>query len=249
MPIESGYRADLAYIHDAGHGAIARDAAERLIKECSHLESTGKVVDVGCGSGILAQAMTEAGYDVLGFDLSEAMVALARTRAPKAEFRAGSFVSVVLPACSAVAAVGEVLSYAFDPANDDRERSRWFARVYDALRPGGVLLFDVAGPTRAPLSGPQRTSAVGADWAVLAESSTEETTGMLVRKITSFRRSGVLYRRDDEVHRLTLIEPAATLKTLRALGFDAEIIPMYSSVSLPPGVIAFLCRKPLANTV
>jgi SAM-dependent methyltransferase len=249
MPIESGYRADLAYIHDVGHGAIARDAAERLIKECARLESTGTVVDVGCGSGILAQAMTEAGYDVLGFDLSEAMVALARTRAPNAEFRVGSFVSIVLPECSAVTAVGEVLSYAFDSANDDRARSRWFARVYDALRPGGVLLFDVAGPTRAPLSGPQRVCAVGADWAVLAESSLEETTCMLVRKITSFRRSGMLYRRDDEVHRLTLIEPAATLTTLRALGFDAEIIPRYSSVSLPPGVTAFLCRKPVADAV
>lgn len=249
MAIENGYRADLAYIHDVGHGAIARDAAARLITELSGIGRTGTVVDIGCGSGILAQAMTEAGYDVVGVDVSEAMVALARTRTPSAEFRIGSFVDTVLPESLAITAVGEVLCYAFDSANDDRGRAEWFRRVYDALRPGGVLLFDTAGPERVPLRGPHRTFATGSDWAVLAETDIEQTTGMLVRKIISFRRIGTLYRRDDEVHRLSLIDPAATLVTLRAVGFEAEIIPVYGSVSLPPGVAAFLCRKPVANTV
>ena len=249
MPIQSGYRADLAYIHDVGHGAIARDAAARLIKELSGLGHTGTVVDVGCGSGILAQAMTGAGFDVIGVDVSDAMLALARTRVPSAEFRVGSFVATAVPECSAVTAVGEVLCYAFDSANDDRERTSWLRRVYEALRPGGVLLFDIAGPERVPLRGSHRTWAIETDWAVLAESAIEETTGMLVRKIISFRRIGTLYRRDDEVHRLSLIDPATMLATLRALGFEAEIIPMYGSVSLPPGVVAFRCRKPVANAV
>ena len=249
MTTQRGYRADLAYIHDVGHGAIARDAAARLIKELSGLGRAATVVDVGCGSGILAEAMTEAGYDVIGVDVSEAMVALARTRAPSAEFRIGSFVATAIPECSAITAVGEVLCYAFDSANDDGERSGWFRRVYEALRPGGVLLFDIAGPERVPPRGAQRTWAIETDWAVLAESAIEEATGMLVRRIISFRRIGTLYRRDDEVHRLSLIDPAATLATLRAMGFEAEIIPVYDSVSLPPGVVAFLCRKPVANAV
>jgi len=249
MPIESGYHADLAYIHDAGHGALARDAAARLIKELAGLEHKGTVVDVGCGSGILAEAMTEAGYQVIGFDVSEAMLALARTRAPNSEFRMGSFVGTALPESVAVTAVGEVLSYAFDAANGDRERTAWFRRTHDSLCPGGVLLFDIAGPERVPLGGSHRTFATEADWAVLAEASVEETSGMLVRKITSFRRIGTLYRRDDEVHRLSLIDPVTTLAMLRAVGFEAEIIPAYGSALLPRGVVAFLCRKPVINTV
>jgi SAM-dependent methyltransferase len=233
----------------SGTGAIARDAAARLTKELGGLGRARTVVDVGCGSGILAQALTEAGYDVIGIDVSEAMVALARIRAPGAEFRVGSFVATDVPECAAVAAVGEVLCYSFDSANDERERSAWFRRVYEALCPGGVLLFDIAGPDRVPPRGSHRTWAAETDWAVLADSAIEEATGLLVRKMVSFRRVGTLYRRDDEVHRLSLIEPAATLATLRAVGFEAEIIPGYGSVSLPLGVVAFLCRKPVANAV
>ena len=72
---------------------------------------------------------------------------------------------------------------------------------------------------------------------------------MLVRKIISFRRVETVFRRDDGVHRLALIDPAATLATLQAVGFEAEIIPAYGSLSLPPGITAFLCRKPVANAV
>jgi SAM-dependent methyltransferase len=247
MPIESGYRADLAYIHDVGHGAIARDAAARLVKELAGLGRLGTVVDVGCGTGILAEAMTEAGYQVIGVDVSEAMVAVARTRAPRAQFRIESFLGTSLPESVAIIAVGEVLCYGFDSANGDRERAGWFRRAHDALCPGGVLLFDIAGPDRVPLPGSHRTFATGPDWAVLAEASVEAASGMLVRRITSFRRTGALYRRDDEVHRLSLIDPAATLALLRAVGFEAEIIPAYDTVTLPHGVVAFLCRKPAIN--
>ena len=249
MLIDNGYRADLAYIHDVGHGALARDAAARLIKELAGVRPEGVIVDVGCGSGILAEAMTEAGYRVIGVDVSEAMLALARTRAPRAEFRLASFVDATLPKSMAVAAVGEVLCYGFDSTNGDRQRVAWFRRVHDALCPGGVLLFDIAGPARVPPSGSHRTFAVEADWAVLAEASVEDTSGTLLRKITSFRRIGALYRRDDEVHRLSLIDPVVTLAQLRETGFEAEIIPAYGSMTLPRGLVAFLCRKPVTSAV
>ena len=35
------------------------------------------MIDLGCGSGILSRLVSEAGYDVLGLDISEAMVKLA----------------------------------------------------------------------------------------------------------------------------------------------------------------------------
>jgi len=54
----------------------------------------------------LAERLTRAGYDVLGIDISESMLKLARKRAPKARFVRGSLFQVKLPECVAVTAVG-----------------------------------------------------------------------------------------------------------------------------------------------
>jgi SAM-dependent methyltransferase len=187
MPMENAYGTDLAYIHDAGYSDLARDAARRLVEELARIGCReGTVVDLGCGSGILARHVLQAGYGVVGVDVSDAMVALARERAPGATFHVGSFVSTDLPRCVAVTAIGEVLNYAFDPANDDRGRIGLFERVYRALVPGGLWLFDMAGPARAAPGQRHRTFAEGSDWAVLVE--TDVAASMLTRTITSVRQ-------------------------------------------------------------
>lgn len=107
MPIKA-YREDLAYIHDVGHGDLAEAAARRLVEELRVRGfRSGVVVDLGCGSGILASIVSDAGYRVTGMDLSDAMVAIARKRAPQAEFYVRSFLSADLPDCVAVTAIGE----------------------------------------------------------------------------------------------------------------------------------------------
>jgi SAM-dependent methyltransferase len=241
MPIVDAYRTDLAYIHDAGHGSIAADAARKLIKELTRGGfREGTVVDLGCGSGILAAHLVRAGYQVLGIDISEAMVALAHAGVPDAKFRVGSFVSADLPVCVAVTAVGEVLNYGFDTANDNTARVHLFQRVHRALVPGGLLMFDIAGPDRKQ---PRRTFAEGSDWAVLVEADLETATGVLTRKITSFRQVDTLYRRDVEIHRLMLLDQATVLQSLRTAGFEAQVIPRYDALPLSEGIVPFLCRK------
>ena len=80
----AGYDADLAFVHDVGFGTFSEKAGPGLI---ALLEKRGidrgLVVDLGCGSGIWAAEASRAGYDVLGIDQSEAMIALARKRAPR----------------------------------------------------------------------------------------------------------------------------------------------------------------------
>jgi SAM-dependent methyltransferase len=241
-PIDGAYGTDLAYIHDAGHGDMARDAARRLVAE---LPRTGRggatIVDLGCGSGILVRHLLDAGYHVIGMDVSAAMIALARSRAPGAEFHVQSFVSAELPRCIAVTAIGEVLNYLFDADNGERTRDDVFRRVYDALEPGGLWLFDVACLERAGTVG--RAFAEGPDWAVLVRTEFDAPARTLTRHITTFRLSGTLYRRDSEVHRLALFDQAAVLGSLRRAGFHAEALGGYDGVSLPQGVVAFLGRK------
>ncbi len=248
MSVVDFYREDLAYIHDAGYAGVARDAADRLLRELAGAGlRDGTVADLGCGSGVLAQRVATAGYRLVGVDLSEAMVALARTRVPGGQFHVGSILSADLPHCVAVAAIGEVLNYCADPANDQPARDGFFQRAWEALVPGGCLLFDVAGPARAAAGGPHRTFAEGRDWAVLLETEANAAAGLLTRRITTFRQVGTLYRRSAEVHEMALLDPAAVLERVRALGFKAQAIPSYGPETLPPGVVAFLCRKPILN--
>ena len=248
MPINA-YREDLAYIHDAGHSAVSNAAAQRLVEELRGLGFRhGTVVDLGCGSGMLACVVSHAGYRVIGMDISDAMVAIARKRAPEAEFYVRSFVSADLPPCIAVTAIGEVLNYAFDERNGMQAREDLFRRAYEALAPGGLLMFDMAGSGRAA-SGNQRTFVEGSDWAVLVEAELDETRHELTRRITSFRQVGTLYRRDTETHRLILVDPNEILQSLRSVGFQVQPLDGYSAERLPIGLAGFLSRKPVSDVV
>src|SRR5437879_2542668 len=204
----------------------------------------GLVVDLGCGSGIWAHELSGAGYDVLGVDQSAAMLAIACKRVPNGEFRHGSFLTVKLPPCVAVTAVGECFNYVFDRRNTTRRLLELFRRVHDALVPGGLFIFDVAGPGRIPGPGIQRKWWEGPEWAVLVAAEEDRRRRILTRRITSFRKIGTLYRRDEEVHRQRLYLPSQMARQLRGCGFRVRTLRGYGEMRFPPGNFGFLARKP-----
>ena len=162
----SAYDTDLAYIHDQGFGDFARGAAPgilRLLRQSGIAE--GQVVDLGCGSGIWAKELAEAGFEVTGVDISAAMIELARRRVPEATFHVESFFRFRLPACRAVTALGEVFNYLFDSTNSLRSLRRVCQDIFDALTPPGLLVFDVAEPGRC--KGMAQRFNEGDDWACL----------------------------------------------------------------------------------
>jgi SAM-dependent methyltransferase len=242
-PFKNLYREDLAYIHDVGHGALAEAAAQRLVEELrAQGLHGGVVIDLGCGSGILAERLTRAGYSVVGFDISEAMIAIARKRVPEADFRVDSFVTAELPACIAVTAIGEVLNYAGDSQNFPQEQDHLFRRVHDALEPDGFFLFDVAANERATSAG-TKTFAEGADWAVLSQAELGESPRVLIRRITTFRQVGTLYRRDTETHNLLLVDADNMRQALGSVGFEVRRLESYGAPRFPVGLVGFLSRK------
>src|SRR5436305_1060377 len=101
------YAPDLAYIHDTGFTRFIRTATPGLLRILRRNGIRGGlVVDAGCGSGIWARELADRGYEVLGIDISAAMIRLARRHAPAARFQVGSFLSVPLPPCDAVTSLG-----------------------------------------------------------------------------------------------------------------------------------------------
>jgi SAM-dependent methyltransferase len=243
----AGYSEDLAYIHDAGYGDFARGAAPALLTALrSHGINSGLVVDLGCGSGIWAERLLAAGFDVLGIDISAAMIRLAKKKAPAARFRTGSLITADVPPCVAVTAIGEVINYTFDPDSSRRTLRAFFRRVFEALRPGGMFIFDFAEPGQLQDSTPWRAHTIGRDWAVLLERSEDKHRHTLTRKITSFRKYGKLYRRTDETHVIRLYRAEELKEDLTRIGFEAIIERKYGAMPLRAATAAIYAWKPLS---
>lgn len=158
------------------------------------------------------------------------------------EFTAESFVSFKTPPCQAVTALGEVLNYRFDRRNGAAALVRLFKRVYAALQPGGLFLFDVAEPELS--RNRPRCFWEGDDWATLVEYDNDTTKQQLTREIVTFRKVGRLYRRSEETHRLQLYWGADVARMLREVGFRVRLVRGYGSYRLGESLAGFIARKP-----
>lgn len=155
------------------------------------------VVDAGCGGGLVAKTLTQAGATVIGIDPAEPSLAVAR-RAAGARFHpvAARLEQLPLADRSADAVVAaDVLEHVGDlPAA--------VAEIARVLRPGGRLLFDTINRT------------VWA-WAV-ALLGAERLTGLIPRGTHEWR----LFIRPDELHRLLT---AAGLTAVASLGLAPRL--------------------------
>jgi SAM-dependent methyltransferase len=239
------YNEDLAYIHDVGFRDYALKSTPGILKLFSDCKiQTGLIVELGCGSGLTAEILHQAGYQVLGVDISDAMISIAQTRVPTAEFRVVSLFTAHLPPCAAVLSIGECLSYAFD-TNSDAALEELFRRIYQALAPGGVFIFDVVVPGHAAPGEIVKSFTEGQDWIVLVEKQEDPIQQLLTRRIITLRQVEALYRRTDEVHRQRLFDVETVAATLRQIGFQVETRLEYGQFKLPPARAAFIASKPM----
>lgn len=239
------YGEDLAYIHDVGHSDYALQSAPGILEILrQHHIDQGLIVDLGCGSGLSAQELVNAGYQVLGIDWSEALLAIARARVPSAEFRAESFFQSTIPACNAVISIGECLNYQFDSDHTRHTLTQLFSRIFRALVPSGIFLFDLAEPGQVAPGQLSRGFREGDDWIVLVEKQEDPNTAILTRRIITLRKVGEAYRRSDEEHHLQLYKSAEIAAELNQIGFDTQITHCYGAYQLPFAHSVFIARKP-----
>ena len=121
---------------DPCHGAWASFLHELWSDDEHGVQS---VLDVCCGTGLLAGELAALGYQVVGLDGSEAMLARARRRLPEVRL-----VRSTLPAL-AVEGVYDAAVCTFDGLNylTPADLSSTFSALSRRLRPAGWLVFDV----------------------------------------------------------------------------------------------------------
>jgi 2-polyprenyl-3-methyl-5-hydroxy-6-metoxy-1,4-benzoquinol methylase len=231
--MQSLYQCDLSYVQAAAFGTLAQGAATEIARRLrSTTAPVRKVLDVGCGAGVLAKALTDAGFEVTGVDTSSDLLEFARTSAPKAHFRHASAYDTQIAGYDAVVAIGEVLAYHAASAEADKLLTSFFQRCADGLPPGGMLIFDVIGLGEPSLAA--RTWRSGDDWAVLVETTEKQADRILIREIEVFRRTDGLYRRSGEVHAVRLFEVTKLCEQLAYMGFATETACSYGTQELPP---------------
>jgi SAM-dependent methyltransferase len=236
------YRDDLAWVHHAGYSGYVLNAERGIVGRLrKHGLGPGqRVLDIGCGSGLLARTLLAQGYAVAGVDASPAMIELARAQAPGGDFQAIALPTRrrpgedgALPGADAIVSTGHVLNYV--GSRDDIALA--LAELAAALRPGGLLAVDLMTERHAAARDLLHPHAnVRDDWTIVTRFA-RPAPHRFDREITVFRRVDGLWRRSDEHHRNVTFEAEAALQILRGHGVDARCEPAFGDETLPEGLV------------
>ena len=133
--VEAGYDA-LAERFGDWMARVEGDPWERFVDELAdRLPAGARVLDLGCGNG--AKILRLAGrFDVMGVDISQRQLELARAAVPGATFIQADFARIEVPA-GAFDAVTALYSLVHVPRDEQPEL---LGRVLSWLKPGGLLL-------------------------------------------------------------------------------------------------------------
>lgn len=234
------YGSDLAWIHANAFTGFARRATAEIVRRLkASTVPVRHVLEVGCGAGALTAGLIKAGFEVTAVDRSPDLIAIARTKVPRAYFVTSSIYDFGFPACDAIIALGEPLTYHSPSADADALVHDFFSRASATLPAHGMLIFDVIETGTPSLAG--RTWASGDDWAALVETVEDIPARQLVRTIDTFRQADQLYRRAREIHTIRLFDRPALQAQLEAIGFAVETAEAYGEEKLLPRRVAFFC--------
>ena len=133
-----------AYIYDSLMSDIPYEKYAEWVQKFAPVSAGKRLVDIGCGTGVLSVEFAKAGYDVIGIDLSESMLTVAQNRSLEHNTTI-SFICQSMAELEGIDGVN-VAVIAIDSLNylqTFEEVEQTFVQLYAALAPGGQLFFDV----------------------------------------------------------------------------------------------------------
>ena len=202
---------------DVNYEAIVAFYDEILRKEGISPKSA---VDLACGTGSVALLLAKKYERVIGVDLSEEMLTVAFQKVVEADvnvqFTCQSLQQMRLPRAVDLAVCAlDGLDYILDPA-DCKEAIR---RVYKALNPGGIFIFDVNTPEKLRAMDAQVFVDEDDDVFCLWRGEFDEETNICSYGMDLFQREGECWYRSFEEHKEYAYTVQQLTGFLKAAGF------------------------------
>ncbi|KZE40062.1 methyltransferase [Bhargavaea cecembensis] len=200
--------------------------AERVL-EAAGPAGGQRLLDIGCGTGVLTERFARDGFRVTGIDLSGDMLAAARERFGESGLD-GEFFEQPMQEMEGHSGY-DVAVIAIDSLNyvtEAEEVAAVFRHAYDALNPGGRLLFDVHSPykmTELFLEGP--FTADLEDVSYIWHTYPGDEPLSVESEISFFiRRQDGLYERHEEFHLQRTFTPDTYNRLLEETGFTIRSV-------------------------
>lgn len=192
------------------------------------------VLDLACGTGSMSILLAKRGYSVTGVDMSEDMLTAAAGKAGELEGNLPMFVCqrmerlrLPAPVDCAVCCL-DSLNYLIDPTLCRRA----IRRVYEALAPGGMFLFDVNTPEKLRAMDGQIFLDEDDNVYCVWRGEYDEAERICYYGMDLFQRRGAYWERSFEEHREYAYTPEELTEYLRSAGFSE--IRIYADRRMSP---------------
>ena len=213
---------NLASSYDRLTNDVDYDAIVAFYHQILQLEkvSPKTAVDLACGTGSVALLLARRGYDVIGVDMSEEMLTVAFQRAVEQEyvprFVCQKLQELHLPRAVDLAVCAlDGLDYILDPADCQKA----IQRVYKALNPGGIFIFDVNTPEKLRAMDGQVFLDEDDDVYCIWRGEFDEKSNICSYGMDLFQRSGNVWHRSFEEHQEYAYGVEELRKYLKDAGF------------------------------
>ena len=206
-----------ALTEDVGYAQRA-DFLEKLLRRSSI--PVKLVLDLACGTGTMTWLLTQRGYEVIGVDGSEDMLAAAMSKGGQAAGVPPVFLHQSMPKLDLYGTVDaavcclDSLNYLTDP----EDVRRTFRRLHLFVAPGGMLVFDVNTVAKLQaLDGQVFLDETDDTYCVWR---TEYRRGLCTYYVDLFRQQGDgAWDRELEIHRQRAYTVEELTGWLKAAGF------------------------------
>ena len=205
--------------NDVDYESTVRFYSDILKREGLHPRTA---VDLACGTGSVALLLAQMGLEVTAVDLSEEMLTVAQQKAQKLE-NPPRFICQPLQELRlykgvdlAVCAL-DSLDYITEPG-DCKEAIR---RIYKALNPGGIFIFDVNTPEKLRAMDGQVFLDEDEDVYCVWRGEFDQKTNICSYGMDLFQRRGAVWERSFEEHREYAYSASQLKAYLKAAGFTS----------------------------